>query len=43
MSLFQGGQTLNIIKGRGVFWVILIVSRGDSIANHGVQGDAPLF
>ena len=39
LSLVQGGQTLIMMKGKGVFWVILIVSRGKSIANHGVQGD----
>ena len=40
MSLVQGGQTLILIKGRGVFWIILIVFRGNGIANRGVQGDS---
>ena len=32
------------MKGREIFWVTLIVSRGKSIVNHGVHGDgSPLL
>ena len=37
-----GVARINVKEGKGprVFWVILIVSRGKCITNHGIQGDA---
>ena len=35
-----GGSKTNLNDGKGVFYVNLIVSRGKSITNYGVQGDA---
>ena len=36
MSLVQGGQRLILMKGRGVFWVTWIVSRGKSMESRGM-------
>ena len=38
-----GGKTLILMKGRGVFWSNLIMSRGETITNCGVQGGTLLL
>ena len=36
------GSNSDFNEGKGIFWVILTVSRGKYFANHGVQGDTSL-
>ena len=43
LRLVQGGKTLILMKGRGVFWSNLIMSRGETITNCGVQGGTLLL
>ena len=40
-TFYPGGQRTILTKGRGILWVNLIVSKGESVTNYGIQGDTP--